>query len=275
MFGADLLERLRAVRVAAFDIDGTLAGADHRVNQRTLAAFARLPRVGIEPVIITGRFGPSARKIGDASGVNPHLVVSNGSLVYPDSSTVALRNELMDAAEARQYFQAAPAFGLDPILFGLEKMFVLPGAPSKKFLETVNGADTVVEVELQNMPWGEASKVMLYAPPEHLDSVDGDIRAAMPHMQRTMDELFECGPRGSDKWVALRELLAHRGVEPGQCLGIGDGENDVVWLRRVGVPVAVANAQPQVLAGASLVIGHHAEDGVAVFLEQLLEVRGG
>jgi hydroxymethylpyrimidine pyrophosphatase-like HAD family hydrolase len=44
-------------------------------------------------------------------------------------------------------------------------------------------------------------------------------------------------------------------------------------IRNAGLGVAMGNAKPEVLAIAKRVIGSNAEDGLAVFLEELVETR--
>ena len=60
------------------------------------------------------------------------------------------------------------------------------------------------------------------------------------------------------------------GLDPARAVGLGDGENDVVWMERIGTPVAMGNARPEARAAAVTVAGDYAEEGAAVFLEEIL-----
>ena len=80
------------------------------------------------------------------------------------------------------------------------------------------------------------------------------------------------GPR---KLAAFEEVLQRRGVEWGEVAFVGDDLADLPLLRRVGLPIAVANAVPDVKAAASYITraagGHGA---VREVIELLLRARG-
>ena len=48
-------------------------------------------------------------------------------------------------------------------------------------------------------------------------------------------------PREADKWSALQQLL---GARAKQSAGVGDGENDLVWLPNIAQPVTFIDAAP-------------------------------
>ncbi|MGH8938393.1 MAG: KdsC family phosphatase [Actinomycetes bacterium] len=96
---------------------------------------------------------------------------------------------------------------------------------------------------------------------------------AMRARELRVDELLQVpGPR---KLEAFGALLERRGVEWGEVAFVGDDLADLQVLRRVGLPIAVANSVPEVRAVASWVTratgGHGAVREVA---EGLLKARG-
>ena len=82
--------------------------------------------------------------------------------------------------------------------------------------------------------------------------------------------LLEIAPSGASKASGLAWLCGRRGIAAGSVAAFGDMPNDVPMLRWAGIGHAVANAHPEVLAAAHRVVGHHAEDGVALALEAML-----
>jgi 3-deoxy-D-manno-octulosonate 8-phosphate phosphatase (KDO 8-P phosphatase) len=88
-----------------------------------------------------------------------------------------------------------------------------------------------------------------------------------------VEELLQVpGPR---KLAALDELLTRRGIGWGEVAFVGDDLADLPLLRRVGLPIAVANAVPDVKAVARYVTrapgGHGA---VREVVELILRARG-
>ena len=77
------------------------------------------------------------------------------------------------------------------------------------------------------------------------------------------------------KLPALLRVLARHGIAPDECAFLGDDFPDMGILRRVGLPVAVGNAVPEVRAVAKLQLKREGGRGaVREFAELLLKARG-
>ncbi|MBO0746020.1 MAG: HAD hydrolase family protein, partial [Candidatus Dormibacteraeota bacterium] len=72
-----------------------------------------------------------------------------------------------------------------------------------------------------------------------------------------------------DKGYGVRRACELLDIDPGQVVAFGDGPNDLALFRAVGLSVAMANADPAVLATADLVAGSNVEEGVAGMLAEL------
>ena len=64
---------------------------------------------------------------------------------------------------------------------------------------------------------------------------------------------LECHQGVDDKATALIALLAGRGIDPADAAYVGNDTNDLGPLRIVGLPIAVADAHPDVLDSAAYV----------------------
>ena len=88
-----------------------------------------------------------------------------------------------------------------------------------------------------------------------------------------VDEVLEVG--ATEKLEALEAALARRGVGLAECLFMGDDLADLPVLRAVGVPIAVANAAPEVKRVARYVTTAAGGAGaVREMTEWLLQARG-
>jgi len=77
-------------------------------------------------------------------------------------------------------------------------------------------------------------------------------------------------PSGIDKASGLRVALADLGLAARDVVGIGDAENDQVFLARCGLAVAVADALPGLRAEADVVTRGGAGAGAVEIIEALL-----
>jgi 3-deoxy-D-manno-octulosonate 8-phosphate phosphatase (KDO 8-P phosphatase) len=88
-----------------------------------------------------------------------------------------------------------------------------------------------------------------------------------------VEELLQVA--GPTKLEALGELLERRGLEWDEVAYAGDDLADLQVLRRVGLPIAVANGVAEVRAVASYVTRAHGGHGaVREIVEVLLKARG-
>ncbi len=100
----------------------------------------------------------------------------------------------------------------------------------------------------------------------------------LPQVRRRADELgldeIHLGIR--DKGPVVEEILARRGLPPEEACFVGDDLLDLPALARVGLPVAVADAAPEVRSAAAWVTslpgGHGA---VREVVDRLLAARNG
>lgn len=75
----------------------------------------------------------------------------------------------------------------------------------------------------------------------------------------------------SNKGIAVKKLLEILGIKKEETIAIGDDNNDLSMFEQVGYKVAMGNAIDIVKENADEITLSNDEDGVAVYLEKLLE----
>ena len=90
-----------------------------------------------------------------------------------------------------------------------------------------------------------------------------------------IEEVLEDDTGGGRKLATFAVMLARRGVQWDECAFVGDDLADLPLLTRVALPIAVANAVPEVKAAAMLVTQRAGGDGaVREVAETILKARG-
>ena len=83
-----------------------------------------------------------------------------------------------------------------------------------------------------------------------------------PVVRARADKLgLPCLQNISDKWSVLAAWLAERGIEPQQVVYVGNDANDLECMRHVGCAVAPADAYPEALSAAQIILEHKGGDG--------------
>ena len=260
------------VRAVALDVDGTLAGADHKVSPRAIAALSALERAGVAVIILTGRTVGASRSIVEQAGLRTPFVACTGAVIEDPVTGERLREQALDPELVSRTVEVAAARELSVTLWTPEAMHAERRDPYTELLEALN--DEHVHLgPLGPVLEGPVVKIIVAAEPEQLDLLAAELREELPELVRSMDTFLETAIEDGGKAGALRLVLDRLGVAPEACAGAGDGDTDAEWLDMVGLPVAVENARPAVHAVSERVIGHHADDAVAAFLEELLAQR--
>lgn len=257
----------RSFQTVAVDLDGSLAGTDHRLSPRAIRVLAALERQGTRPIIITGRTVAAARAAWGEAGLSAPVISCNGAVIEDPTTGKRLAEHHLPPQVVADLLTLGEHTGLTVTLWTPERMHAARRDAHIELLEDLNDEQMVIG-PLQELTDEPVVKAMLAGPPEGLDAAAGKIVAAVPSMQRSLPTFFETSPPGANKAGALLHVLEHLDVPPSTCLGVGDGDTDVEWLSMIAYPVAPANARPAVRDIAAEIVGHHADDGVAIFLDR-------
>jgi hypothetical protein len=119
-------------------------------------------------------------------------------------------------------------------------------------------------------------KCMFIAEPDRFEPVERAIDARFGtrvYRARTYRTFLEVMNNGVSKGNALKVALGLRGIESDECVAFGDAQNDGPMLAEAGWGVAMENADPVLKKMADDIAGTNAEDGLAAYLETLLDLK--
>lgn len=265
--------RMRAV---AFDVDGTLTDADHRVSPGNLAALQRLDAAGLPIIVVTGRALQSASATLLDAGLHGYVAACNGALIVDLATEEHVRTQPLDHATTRAFTEYVDSVGLTWAAFGANSMIMNDAGPDGVYRDFMVASNVGIDQRmgtLADLSLDEVLKVMVAGTPAELEAAWPGLKDVAPHVERSLEHWAEvCHPE-ANKWAALQIILERLGVDAADVAGAGDGGNDVSWLSQIGLSAAMANARPELKAVADVEIGHHLEDAAADFVDALLAAR--
>lgn len=257
----------------ACDLDGTLVRHDGSVSARSVAAFAALEKAGIPFVFVTGRPPRLMGPIADAFTLDGLAVCSNGAYDYDLRARAVVAEYAIDPATLEKVVRGLRE-AISGIGLAVEYADALAADPVYEPWDWDRGVTVtrLGEAELWQRP---APKLVGRHPSLSADEL---LALALPAIGDLVSvyhsnglRLVEAVAPGVSKADGLARHAARLGVPAEQVFAFGDMPNDLSMFGWAGRAYAVANAHPTVIAAADGVIGSVEEDGVAAFLEAMLQ----
>lgn len=259
------------IRLVVLDLDGTIfdPAATPRVRPRVKIAVAAVQERGVGVTLATGRTLEYARELARELAIELPMVAAGGAVVgYPLTGQTLYQAAIAPRA-AREVLEWYAHTGHEVCLYlrsprGLRIVQNRLERPDS-YYEHLFGGPRLLEQQPVLAEDESLLKFIVVVP----EGQPSDIVAAVP-LVRTHPDLIEGAAPGVDKGTGLERLLEHLQVPAAQVLAVGDNHNDLPLFSRVGWPVAMGHARPEVRAAARWVAPPFEQDGAAVALERFL-----
>jgi Cof subfamily protein (haloacid dehalogenase superfamily) len=262
------------IALIGIDVDGTLVGRSGQVPDVIWELAAQARAKGIHLALCSGRpaFGLAAEYARRLDDDGWHIFQNGASVVnlatHQSRSTPLPEGSVRGLiSHARESGQVLELYGDDDCVVESETVWArehaeLLGLPFKpRPYETLSPplvrAQWVVSPE-------DAKRII--APPD-LEMADSS-SPLMPGVR-----FIGLTRQGVSKGTAMREIAAAYRVDIRDVMYVGDSGNDLSALRVVGHPIAMGNADPQVIAAAERTVGHVDEVGLADALKIAIDSR--
>jgi Cof subfamily protein (haloacid dehalogenase superfamily) len=275
------------IKLIAFDIDGTVLNSQSEILPSTKRAVAELQARGMPMTLVTGRCVNSAAPIARELGLRGYLVTYDGAYVCDaDEQPVhalslgvertRLVTELSDAAGCHAIYYRGPKPYYIYRRSSLDDPFVrrFVEVEKEKFYLTVEDAwalDGEEEIDIDPLViWvlGQNADVASF----HLQlraQTDNTFDSFLsPVWEQFYPEFADSysqvtiRPHGVNKYEGLRVVLERLGIAPEETMAFGDWFNDEPMLDRVGYPVVMGNAVPEMRKPNYHVTDTNDQDGV-------------
>jgi hypothetical protein len=275
-------------RLVAIDLDGTLLCPKGTVTPRTRQAVQNAVKADIRICFATGRSWRESHRILKEAGHFDSAVFVTGALVVDTRRRTTIHRSLMGlelAREVSHFFQERGQTVLalqDSQQAGVDYL-VTEGAPlSHCTRDWVKMARSRVKRHAglaATDAHPHTLRVSIVAEGSEVERCRRDLLEVFGNRVAWQDlivpstgaRVLEVFDPAVNKWSGVMRVAARHGIEPHQIVAVGDDANDVPMLRDAGLGVAMGNARQPALAAAKRVIGHNRDDGLAEFLEELIE----
>jgi len=277
-----LPEFTRPPDAVAIDLDGTLFDNNICLSMRNREAIERCTKQGIPVIIATSRPARSVRRYCGEEFINGcSRILQNGAIAYNAPPLSGTYKESITTELARCIIDfilvMEPEMRITVELEGYEFGTNLLREPAS--LWEVNSATPDMQLPLEDalkrtptkIAAGDLSRNISHVTAALIENFDDDI-SAIPANENTFLNITS---KKATKPNALRRLLGTQRERLENVVAFGDDYPDLDMLQICGIPIAVANAIPEVKAATRYRTASNDDDGVAIALEKMLEILYG
>lgn len=284
------------IKLIATDMDGTLLNAAHEISQENIDAIKYAQSQGITVAIATGRaFYEASTPIAETDLSVPYICL-NGAEVRDESfniiSTSNLNHELVERIKSilnkdDVYFQIYTNRGIyteDPTKDLDIYLDIAKQAGQEADVEKIkagiqkridNGTLKVVDSyeDIEDIPGELIMKALAFNPDLEKINAIGAQLSAIPSLAVSSSSRgnLEITHSDAQKGIALESIADKLKIDLQDVMALGDNMNDVSMLERVGYPVAMDNAMPEVKAVAKYVTDSNENSGVGKAIMKVLK----
>lgn len=277
-----LPEFTRPPDAIAVDLDGTLFDSNTRFSARNRQALERCIKQGIPVVLATSRPARAVRRYcGEYFAQACSKILQNGAIVmsapplsgeFKESLTPELARDIIDSI-----LKIEPEMRITIELEGYEFGTNNPREPES--LWEINSATPDMELSLEAALTSTPTKIAAGGLARNISHITralnkefGEYISLIPSNEYTFLNITN---RKATKPEALRKILGSQQDRLENVIAFGDDLPDLDMLQVCGISIAVSNAIPEVKSTARYHTASNDDDGVAIALEQMLEMLSG
>jgi len=266
-----------AYQLICSDIDGTLLNVDRELSKSTIAQVQRVAPIPF--ILISSRMPAAMLHLQrDLKNESTPLIAYNGGLVIADNQII--HSTFIAPTMIKHVADQCKENSVHLSLYFNDEWYV----PSMDFWAKREENNTKVSPSVKSTEevihtWTKegkgAHKIMCMGDENEIDVLYNYLEknhSDEVHLYRSKPTYIEISHKAISKKTAIEMLLKHsfNTINMEEVIAFGDNFNDIEMLEAVGMGVAVANAQTQVLEIANMVTDTNKNDGVAKAIKELI-----
>lgn len=259
------------------DIDGTLLNKDRELSKETIEQVKRVAPIPM--VLISSRMPKALRHLQQEFGnASAPIIAYNGGLVLDQERVLHstfIKNEVL-----AEIINKCATTSIHLSLYHADEWYV----PAMDYWakREENNTKVIPEVkasqEVLNTWVNEgkgAHKIMCMGDADEIDALYKSLEANYSNeimLYRSKDTYIEISHKSISKKTAIEVLLKdyYTNISMENVVAFGDNYNDIEMLKAVGLGVAVANANYEVLKAAKVITDTNKKDGVAKAIKEFI-----
>lgn len=260
---------MKNVKIVFTDLDSTLTYEAGKIDYKNKVIFEKLKNIGIPVVINTGRSLPYTISLCKQFSTSNYVIASNGAEVYNYASKNIIYRSVISKENLEKMDELVKKYELFFIANGIERRYSnkvedSTGHVYKERLTDIN-EEEISQVVLQSYNLDN----MMHLRKDLQDQTTLKIANKTKHISEGKLLYYDIVNGDVSKGTALEILCNHLNINVERAMAIGDADNDIDMLEKVGYRVAVANATDKLKEVANYLTLSNKQNGVETILNEL------
>ncbi len=259
-------------KLIAVDIDGTLITTDKRLTERTKKAVKAVVEKGVIFMLATGRAAQGLELVKSQLPIDGMPAVAyNGAMVFDKDQIIS--SLAVEKDVARKVIDEGFKRNAYVIVWANNRLYARYHDKRMDFYKKISQVEPIYLDDLTALADEGITKVLWFDEEKNILSYLDEVQILVGdkiNAVQSMPFFLEFFNKDCSKDRAIKLICQRYGIEKEETVAIGDGNNDLEMLLGAGLGVAMANASQFLKEKAKKVIASCDEDGVALFLEELL-----
>jgi Cof subfamily protein (haloacid dehalogenase superfamily) len=229
---------------------------------------------GSHVVVVTGRMVRAVLPYLEQAGLDDPVVCYQGAVVADPTTGEWLRHVPIARERALEAMEAVIAAGFHLNCYVDDELYVAAMTPQAEAYASFQHIPVHVVGDLLRWLDTDPTKLVAVGDPAALDELESVLKprfAGRLFVSKSLPHFLEFAHPDVSKGSGLGFVAERLGFTAAEAVACGDGENDRELLDWAGFAVAVANAHPDILARADLIVPPVQEEGVAALMETYLD----
>lgn len=273
----------QAIKMIIMDMDGTLLSSDKIIQEKTKTQLMKAQENGIKLVLASGRPHSGITKYAKELKMEQYdgyIISYNGASVYSCQSDKVVRHKKIPKEDAKKILKHLESFDVIPMIQDHRKLYVnnvykgniqVHGETFNIIEYEARGGNYLLQEEvLSEFLDFDLSKILVAGEVDYLQAYHQDLSKPFNGTYQAMFTApfyYEFTHNDADKGASLQALIKSLDISLDEVMGFGDDINDLPFLKIIGHPVAMSNANPKIMDFVNAVCLSHDEDGIGTYLE--------
>jgi Cof subfamily protein (haloacid dehalogenase superfamily) len=225
-------------------------------------------------IVVTGRMFRAVRPYLEEAQLDDPVVCYQGAVVADPVTGAWLRHIPIPRAVALEAIEAVVSAGFHVNCYVDDELYVEAVTPEARAYAGFQNLEIHAVGPLDKWLRSDPTKLVAVGDPDALDRLEAELKPRFRgrlFVSKSLPHFLEFAHPYVSKGSGLAFVAGRLGFTPWETVACGDGENDRELLDWAGFGVAVANAQPEILERAQLVVPSVDDEGVALLFDAYLD----